>query len=395
VAATWVLSDRTAFFLLASVTVSFLAGSSAPTPLYPLYQTEWGFSPVAVTFIFGIYALALLGTLLVTGRLSDHLGRRPVLIVAAGMQAVTMLMFARADGLSSLLAARVLQGISTGVAIAAVGAAMLDIDKTRGAVANSVAPPMGTAVGAVLAGLMVHYLPAPTHLVYVVLGALYVVQGIGVVFIAESMPANDGAIASLKPRFTLPPATREPMLRAIPVLIATWALGGFYASLGPALMRSYFGLDSSLLGGLALFVLAASGAAAVLLMQRREPGDMMVLGAAALLAGVVVGGVALSFHSAPAFFVGTSLAGVGFGAGFQGAVRAIVPRAAPGERAGVLSVIFVVAYLAMGLPAMLAGYFAARHGDILGTARVFEAVVMVLATTALLAASVRRSHSHA
>src|SRR3954466_7968087 len=88
------LSRAASLYLLASITVSFLAGSSAPTPLYPLYQNEWGFSSVAVTFIFGIYALALLGTLLVTGRLSDHLGRRPVLVVAARMQAVTMLMFA-------------------------------------------------------------------------------------------------------------------------------------------------------------------------------------------------------------------------------------------------------------------------------------------------------------
>src|SRR6187431_1314646 len=88
------LSERAAFVLLASLAVSFLAGSSAPTPLYALYQARWGFSPIMTTLVFGIYALAVLLSLLTVGRLSDHVGRRPVLIVATLLQAFTMLIFA-------------------------------------------------------------------------------------------------------------------------------------------------------------------------------------------------------------------------------------------------------------------------------------------------------------
>src|SRR5580692_5502931 len=94
------LSPAASFYLLASMTVSFLAGSSAPTPLYPLYQAMWGFSPVMLTIVFGIYALAVLAALLVAGRLSDHLGRRPVLIVAAAGQALVMLLFATAESVT-------------------------------------------------------------------------------------------------------------------------------------------------------------------------------------------------------------------------------------------------------------------------------------------------------
>jgi len=92
----------------------------------------------------------------------------------------------------------------------------------------------------------------------------------------------------------------------------------------------------------------------------------------------------LSYHSATAFFLGTALAGSGFGTGFQGAIRTVVPLAAPQERGGVLSVIFVVSYLAMGLPAVVAGYLVARSGDLFLTAREFGAVVMVLAVLALI-----------
>ena len=386
------LSQTASFYLLASITVSFLASSSAPTPLYPIYQAEWGFSPLAIAFVFGIYAVAVLGALLVAGRLSDYLGRRPVLIVATAVQAATMFLFAFADGLSTLVAARVIQGLSTGAAIGAVGAGMLDIDKARGAVANSVAPASGSALGGVLAGFMVHYLPAPTHLVYLVLAAIFVAQVAGVVLMPESMPPRAGAIASLRPQFSLPTATRQPILVAAPVLIAVWALAGFYGSLGPSLVHSSFGLDSSLLGGIALFVLAGSAGISVLLMQRLDQRTLMIYGATVLFAGVAIAVNSLSYQSATIFFLGTALAGSGFGTGFQGAIRTVVPLAAPQERAGVLSVIFVISYLAMGVPAVIAGYFVVRQGDLLLTAREFGAVIMVLAMLAL-AGTLRRAFS--
>ncbi len=386
------LSQTASLYLLASITVSNLASSSAPTPLYPIYQDEWGFSSLAVTFAFGIYAVAVLAALLITGRLSDHVGRRPVLIVATAIQAATMVLFAFADGLATLTTARVIQGLSTGAAISAVGAGMMDVDKVRGAVANSVAPATGTALGSVLAGLMVHYLPAPTHLVYFILAAIFVAQVIGVVLMPESMPPRAGAMASLRPQFSLPPATRQPILVAAPVLIAVWSLAGFYGSLGPSLVQSSFGLDSSLQGGMALFVLAGSAGVAVLLTQRLEGRSLMIYGATALIAGVAVTVTSLSYHFAPAFFLGTALAGSGFGTGFQAAIRTVVSLAARGERAGVLSVIFLISYLAMGLPAVIAGYFVARQGDLFTTARELGAVVMVLAALALVG-TLRRTSS--
>ena len=130
------LSKTAAFYLQASIIVFFLAGSSAPTPLYAVYQAAWGFSPITITVVFGIYALAVLAALLVFGALSDHVGRRPVLLGAAALQALTMALFASAHGVGALLVARVLQGLSTGAAAGAVGAGMLDIDRAKGTIAK-------------------------------------------------------------------------------------------------------------------------------------------------------------------------------------------------------------------------------------------------------------------
>jgi len=164
------LPPRAAFLLLASLTVSFLAGSSAPTPLYGVYMAEWGLTPLMIMVIFGIYALAVLLALLIGGRLSDHLGRRPVLLAATLAQAATMIVFVTAAGFTGLLVARVLQGLTTGAALGAIGAGMIDLNKSRGTVANAVAPPFGTATGAIVAGVLVQFLPFRTHLVYIVFG---------------------------------------------------------------------------------------------------------------------------------------------------------------------------------------------------------------------------------
>src|SRR5262245_9127849 len=157
----WRLSTGTSFFLLASVVVTLLASSSAPTPLYPVYQAEWGFSAITTTVVFGAYAIAVLVALLVVGSLSDHLGRRPVLLVALGARAGPMWVVGTATGVPQLLTARVVQGLVTGAAIAAVGAGLLDLDRTRGTVANAVAPMFGTGGGGLLGGVFAQYLPAP------------------------------------------------------------------------------------------------------------------------------------------------------------------------------------------------------------------------------------------
>jgi MFS family permease len=149
------LSPTASFYLLASITLASMAGSAVPTPLYPLYQSLWGLSPVMITVVFGVYALAVLTGLLVAGRLSDHVGRRPVLIAAILAQVMAMLLFAIAASAAGLVLARIVQGLTTGAALSAVGAAMIDLNKSRGTVANAVAPPFGSAIGGIVAAALI------------------------------------------------------------------------------------------------------------------------------------------------------------------------------------------------------------------------------------------------
>jgi len=385
------LPKGVAFFLQASLVVSFLAASSSPTPLYAVYQAEWGFSPITTTVVFGIYALAVLASLVTLGKLSDHIGRRPVLLVAIALQMVTMVVLTTASGVPDLLAARIVQGISTGAALGAVGAGMLDLDKAKGTIANAVTPMTGTATGSFASGLLVQFLPFRTHLVYLVLLGIFLLQGVGVALMAETSSPKPGALASLRPQLGVPRAARRLMLVAVPVLIAVWALAGFYGSVAASVVRVIVGSDSALLGGLALFVLAGCGALSVLLLRTRPARQVMLLGGLALIVGT--GGVLLSVdaRSTVGFFLGTAVAGVGFGAGFQGAIRTVVPLAAAHERSGLLSTVYAVSYLAMGLPAVIGGVLVVHGGGLLPTTREYGLTVMALAALALLGLLLVRS----
>lgn len=387
------LSRNAAFFLQASIVVSFLAGSTAPTPLYAVYQAAWGFSPITITVVFGVYALAVLAALLVFGSVSDYVGRRPVLFGAALLQAITMLVFATAHGVGALLVARVLQGLATGTAMGAVGAGMVDIHRARGATANAVTPMLGAATGGLVSGFFVEYLPAPTVLVYALLGAVFVAQALGVLAMTETASPRPGVLATLRPRFALSPALRRPMLLAVPAVVGTWALVAFYCSLGPTLVREVVGSGSRLLGGLALFALAGSGALAVFFLRAFSPQTLMKTGAPLLAGGITGTLAAVAASSAPGFFLGTAVAGAGVGAAFQGAVRSVVPLAAPHERAGALSVLYVIAYFAMGAPAVLAGVGVVFGGGMVRTADEYGAAVIVLSGLAFFGTLLGRTPS--
>src|ERR1700733_9999080 len=134
------MSRTAALWLHASILVAYLAASTAPSPLYALYREAWGFSALTLTMIFSTYAFALLVSLLFFGSLSDHRGRREVVIVSMVLEIASTLLFRHADSVAWLIVARAVQGIATGIATSALSAAMQDIDRERGSLLTSIAP---------------------------------------------------------------------------------------------------------------------------------------------------------------------------------------------------------------------------------------------------------------
>ncbi|WP_313739404.1 MFS transporter [Pseudomonas sp.] len=357
---------------------TFMAASSAPTPLYASYQQAWGFSTFWLTWVFAIYAFGLLAALLVGGRLSDHLGRRSVVLGAVLMESGSLLLFHQAHGLNDLIAARAVQGVATGLATSALGAALLDSDQQRGPWLNSLAPLLGMAAGAAGCGLLVTYAPLPLQLTYQVFLGLFLVLALCLLGVPDLLPRQSGTLAALRPRLSVPPQARAMLWRVLPLELAVWATGGFYLSLMPALAKAVTGTTSVLLGAVAVAGLTLSGAACLHRLRHWPAERLLRLGSLALTTGQILLGLAVLGGQLTLLMVGTVVTGIGFGSGFLGATRSLLPLAEPGQRAGLLAAFYVLSYLAFCVPALLVSVLVPRLG-LVGAAQLYLAGVLGLA----------------
>ena len=360
------LSRGMAFLGVTVIFIAFMAASSAPSPLYVVYQNLWGFSASTLTIIFAVYVLGLIGSLLVLGGLSDHIGRRPVLAGAVLLESVSLVLFLTAGDVPMLMVARLAQGIATGVAMTTLGAALVDLDPPhapgRAGLVNGVAPVSGLAIGALGCGALVQFAPQPTHLVYALLLGGMLLAAVVVAAMPETATVRAGALGSLRPRLGIPTRLRAQVLSLVPIMIASWALGGLYLSLGPSVAAGIFGLTNHLVGGLVVAVLCASGAVSAFSL-RSQPTDrvlwiaawMLTTGTALSLLGVLLNAIVLAT-------IGTVIAGVGFGASALGCFGTLARLAGPTERGELLAVALVISYLAFSIPAVLAGVAATVFG---------------------------------
>jgi MFS family permease len=382
------LSSPVAFAAITAIFVLFTAASSVPSPLYVVYQQEWSFSPTTLTVVFAVYVVGLLGSLLVVGALSDHVGRRPVLIAAIALEALALALFIVAGDVTVLALARIAQGIATGAAMTTLGAALVDLNPPhapgRAGVVNGVAPLSGLAVGALGCGALVQFAPAPTHLVYALLLAGMVLAAAAVARMPETSARRPGGLASLKPRVGIPSRLRPEVYAIVPILAASWALGGLYLSLGPSVAASIFGLHSHLVGGLVVTLLCGTGAVTAFVLRAWPTGRVLVVSGGLLALGTVLTLAGLEAGSAAVAAAGTVVAGVGFGASALGCFGTLARLAAPEERGELFAVAFVIAYLAFSLPAILAG-FASTSVGLHDTAVVYGLGVIVLSLAALAA----------
>ncbi len=369
--------------------MTFAASGAAPTALYRQYQDSFGLAPSAITIIFAAYVLSLLAALLTVGSLSDFIGRRPAILAALVLNIVAMAAFMTAGSEAALIAARAVQGFATGLATASLGAAILDNDRSRGALLNSITAFCGMTVGSLGGAILVTYAPDPRQLVYALLLVLSAVEALVLGFMPETAHARTGAIASLRPHVSVPARASRAMMRVTPVTIATWALGGFYFSLMPALVRVATGVTVPVVGGLVVSALTLSGAISVLWLRSASPRRMLSGGTVALAAGVALTLAGVREQLVWLMLVGTAVSGVGFGSTFSGALRTVLPLAQADQRAELLAAFYVVGYLSFSLPAVVTG-FAVPVVGLTVAAYVYGAIVIVMALASAIAVTFSR-----
>jgi MFS family permease len=374
-----------AFALGLFALVAMMIGASAPSPFYPVLQQELGFSSATLTGIFAVYAMALLATLLVTGSLSDHVGRRPMISAGFALLAASMVVFWHADSVGMLFLARTAQGAASGLLMSSLSAAVVDLEPEHrpGAAAtfNSVSPLAGLALGALFGGIVLDHSSAPLVVVFGSLTAVYAAMAAVVWLLPETSPRHDGLLHSLRPRVGVPFGARPAFVRSTPALVAGWATGGLYLSLGAPIVATELGGTDHVEQGLVVTILTGVGAVACYVARRESSRRITIFGTTALAMGTALTLAALAAGSLWAFIAAAVVAGAGFGTAFLGIMRSITPAVGPHERGELFAAVFVVSYVAFGIPAVAAG-IAAPHIGLATTTYLYGGLVVVLSALA-------------
>jgi MFS family permease len=378
------LPNRVAYGLAAAVVGLGQLASGTPSPLYHTYSALWHFSPLTLTLIFATFACGALAALLLAGRVSDEVGRRPVLLVALGVLMISTVLFMVADSVAWLFAARGIQGLATGAALGAASATLLDLHPRR----DPAAVGLTTAVAAqrgrsrrALSSSLVQLGSAPLVLPYVVLLVLFAIAFVGVYWMPE--PVVERSRFQLTPqRPSIPAGVRRPFVLAALAALSSWSVFGLFFSLGPALGAHLFNTSNVIASGAGLVALAGSAALAQLLLGRTAPWIGVSAGSVALAAGMILIVVAAAIDSSAAFLAGSVLGGIGFGIDFLGGLRALTAVIPHEHRAAVLSAFYVAAYAGLSVPAVIAGVVVTD----LGLQETFEIFGSVVAGLALVVA---------
>jgi MFS family permease len=373
--------------VVAAVFALIMATGTLPVPLYVVWGQRFGFGAVTTTVLFAVYAVSTALALAVEGRLSDQIGRRPVLLAALGLGAVGSVLFATATGTLALDLGRLAAGLATGAATPAATAALAELAPHRPRLAGAVATAAnlgGLGVGAVMAGVLAHYAVGPTSLVFWIHLALTVVAGVSLLVVPETRTARaHPTLLSIRPTFPADHAGRRTFVGACALMFAAFAVNGMFASLVPAFLRQDLGVDNQAVAGATVGLLFLTGMLVQLVAARPGSQTRVRSVSAALVAGIGLTVTGLWVRDFPVILAGTVLAGIGFGTATERGVTTVSDLGDPEHRAELLASLFLAAYAGATVSTLGLGGLTQALGTNLATAVV--AIAVVFATVGAIA----------
>jgi predicted MFS family arabinose efflux permease len=390
-----VLGTRASFWASAGVVAHTLWTSAAPAMTYRLYAEEWQLTHTVTTGIFAVYPIVVVAVLIVFGDVSDHIGRRETMLLGLGASLLGVFLFALAPNVLWLFAGRACMGIGVGLTAGSSTAAMVDYSaqgrgkgrSDRAASIAAVAQAFGFAAALLLGGALTQYAPWPTHLTFWVLFVLIALL-FGTVWF---LPRHDGRQSAGRwhPKVPHIPPGLRPIFAVGAIAVTTaYTHGVLILSLGGQVARDLVGSPNALVNGVALSLFAITSGVVGIVARGLRPRRSMALGALASAAGMGLLAVSVARHGLLIFLAATAMAGIGYSLLFRGGLALINGVAPEQQRGGILSALYLFAYLSLGTVSLALGVVATRWQ--LGLAVDLGAGVIVLlsvTTLGLLAAT--------
>ncbi|WP_329237955.1 MFS transporter [Streptomyces sp. NBC_00111] len=380
------------------VTAVFIL-SNAATPLYVLWQRDIGFSKGTLTVVFAFYIVGLLGSLLVSGVVSDRIGRKPVLLPAMALALVACLIFATAASVAALTVARLFTGIAVGAVVSAGMAAVTDVAgperKRIAALFASCAMVFGAGLGPFLAGVLSETLPAPTVTVFVVEAALLVTAVLAVLRMPVRRPATPVKGAWVRVP-AVPRGNGRQLIQGVAVFAPGITATSFVLSLGPSLLSGLLGTTSRIIAGVMAFAMFLAATGVQFAVQHLRRRIILTTGAISTTVSMIMLIIAVHASSVPVLVTSALLAGAGQGMGQLGGLSLLNSSVPPQRLAEANAAFNVGGYVLAGALPVSAGYLSDAVG-LTGGATVFGVVLMSLAVIGglVVLAARRQSPEHA
>ncbi|WP_431966888.1 MFS transporter [Actinacidiphila sp. bgisy160] len=350
---------RLAFAAAIISLVASFAASAAPIPLLNTYRAEDGFTNAGFSLAFVAYSVGIIAALLLLGRLSNHLGRRRAAIASLGLLLLGTLLLLDVHHIGTLLAARLLMGIGTGLASSSLTSYIVDAAPTRPAwlasVASSQGPMLGLTLGAVAAGALVQFAPWPRELIYLVCAGLLALSAALIVISPETAKPTPGAWRSLIPRVRVPARVRRLLPVAATVFVISYASGAFYQSFMPALVEDQLHTHSPLILGLVFAAYMAPSVLGAPIGGRFTPAAAQRIGMIIFLTGWIGIISAIAIGTLPLFIAATIVSGVGQGIAVSAATRGLLHGSILADRAPIFSAIYLLCYSGAAFISLLFG----------------------------------------
>ena len=335
-----------------------MASTTVPTPLYAIYAERMSLKPYMITIVFALYAVGVLGALLLFGRLADLIGRKPVVLVAVAVSAAGGIVFMTTNDLPALFVGRFLAGLSAGLVTGTATAYVSELygNRARGGLLATIANMGGLGLGPLISGPLAQHAPGPTVLPYGV-GIALLLPALFVLAVPDTVRWQPGGLrAGLTPqRLGVPASMRAPFAASAIAAFVGFALLGFVTALIGSFLAEGLSDDSHQTAGIATFLIFAAGTAGQLVAGRWSTRTALLVGLATIPVGLALITSALPTNSLALFVAGGVLGGAGVGVAFRAAVVSVAELSPDDRRGEVLSTFFVIAYIGITVPVIAAG----------------------------------------
>ncbi|ESZ52292.1 MFS transporter [Mesorhizobium sp. RSR565B] len=346
---------RPAMAAVAAMIAALFAGSTVLTPLYVIYKQAFGFSQITLTLVYAVYVVGNLGALLMFGRLSDGIGRRPAALASMAIAVVSAVVFLLAENVAWLDVARILSGLGIGVGAGTGTAWLAELiegkDKSRAAIIATSTNFVGLGLGALASGLLAEYAPWPLRLTFAVYLALLVVVTL-LIWRTRETVSRPGRLTdvSLRPRLSVPSDIRAAFVAPAVTGFGAMALVGFYAALAPSILAQQLHVANHAEAGALFFELSIVAAATILATTRLSSRAGMLAALALMIPAVGLMVAAQFFASMSLMVAATAVCGVAAALGYRGGLQ-VVNQIAPAERrAELVSAFFICCFCGNALP---------------------------------------------